>query len=241
MRKSSSLAALILALPLIAGAQPAATQAARARDAVAVDPAHHQVVLENDHVRVIRALIATGDRSAMHSHAPGVLVSLATSRSRVMDAKGNAVIVDRYPGQAVWTDATEHSWQMLSGPAHIIRVEVKSAARGAAPASVTLPGNDAVKVDPVHHQVLVENPHVRLLEGLSGTGRKSAMHSHSYGLVIISTGRGRINLTMPDGNSAVFDFHPGQVFWLEPGSHSWEVVSGVLSVIAVEVKSAQAR
>jgi quercetin dioxygenase-like cupin family protein len=241
MRKDSALAALLIAVPFVLGAQPAATPAGRARDAVTVDPTHHQVILENDHVRVIRGLVAPGDRSAMHTHPPTVLVSLGTSRARMTDPKGATSIFDLQPGQVFWLDGAEHSWQMLAGTLHVIGVEIKSAARGAAPAAVALPSTDAVKVDPVGHQVVVDNPHVRVIEGLSGAGRRSPMHSHSYALTIISLGRGRLNLTMPDGNSAVVDVHPGQVLWLEGGSHSWEVVSGISNLIAIEVKSAPAK
>ena len=241
MRKGPVLAALLIATPFVLGAQATAAQAGRSRDAVSVDPTHHNVILENDHVRVIRGLVQAGDRSPLHTHPPTVLISLGMSRARMSDAKGATSISDLYPGQAFWVDGAEHSWQLLAGPLHVIGVEIKSAARGVAPTAVALPPTDAVKVDPIVHQVIIDNPHVRVLEGLSGTGRRSPMHSHAYAIALVSLGRGRLNLTMPDGNSMVVDLHPSQVFWLEGGSHSWEVVSGVSNVIAIEVKSAPAK
>lgn len=39
-----------------------------ARDAVALDPDHHHVIMENDHVRVFEVLAAAGDTSPMHTH-----------------------------------------------------------------------------------------------------------------------------------------------------------------------------
>jgi hypothetical protein len=62
MRESLAAAALVLGLPFAAGAQPTVTQAGRSRDAVDVDPTHHQVILENEHVRVVRALVSPGAR-----------------------------------------------------------------------------------------------------------------------------------------------------------------------------------
>jgi quercetin dioxygenase-like cupin family protein len=239
MRKCLTVAALILATPLTVDAQQA-TQAGRARDAAIVDPTHHQVVLENEHVRVIRALVSPGARSPMHTHPTSVLVSLGTSRSRVTNPDGSTVMFDLLPGQVIFGESTEHSWQMLAGQLHVVGVEIKAAARGAQPAALTLPASDAVQVDPVGHQVVIDNPYVRVLEGLSGTGRRSPTHTHSYALTIISIGRGRLNLTM-GGNSMIVDLHPGQVMWLPPGEHSWEVVSGVSNLIAIEVKSAAAR
>ena len=230
------------AVPTLTEAQTTATQAGRSRDAAAIDPAHHQVVFENDHVRVIRGMVSPGDRSPMHTHPPTLLVSLGTSRLRMTDPKGANSFFDLTPGQVLWLgDGGEHSWQMLAGQLHIIGIEVKAAARGTPPAAVTLPATDAVKVDPVVHQVLVDNPYVRVLEGLAGAGRKSPLHSHSHSLALVSLGRVRLNLTGPDGNGSLVDLHPGQVIWIDAGSHSWEIISGVHNVIAVEVKSAAAR
>ena len=67
------------------------------------------------------------------------------------------------------------------------------------------------------------------------------MHSHSHSLALVSLGRVRLSLTGADNNSAIVDLHPGHVVWIEAGSHSWEIVSGVHNVIAVEVKSATAK
>ena len=149
---------------LTAEAQPAASQAGRSRDAVSIDPVHHQVILENDHVRVIRGMVSPGDRSPMHTHPPTLLVSLGTSRLRMTDPKGANSFFDLTPGQVLWLgEGGEHSWQMAAGQLHIIGVEIKAAARGTPPAAVTLPATDAVKVDPVVHQVLIDNPYVRVL------------------------------------------------------------------------------
>lgn len=96
-------------------------------DAVVVDPAHHKVILENDHVRVFRAMASPGDTSSMHTHPQMVLVSLSTARLELTPAGSEPVIVDFLPGQVFWIDGTEHSWKLLTGPAHIIAVEVKAA------------------------------------------------------------------------------------------------------------------
>lgn len=241
MRKCLTVAAVFLAVPLTIHAQRVTQAGAGARDASVVDPEHHQVILENDHVRVIRALASPGTRTPMHSHPTAVLVSLGTSRSHVTLASGAKVFFDLQPGQVIWGEATEHSWELLAGQLHVVGVEIKAAARGAAPAAKTLPSNDAVQMDPIGHQVVMENPYVRVIEGLSGAGRRSPMHSHSYALVAISLGRGRLNLTLADGNSVVVDVHPGQVLWLDAQTHSWEVVSGISNLVVVEVKSAPGR
>ena len=70
----------LVLLFLLGGAASAVGQ--DARDAVALDPTHHHVILENDHVRIFEVLAAPGDTSPMHTHPPLVLVSRSASGRR---------------------------------------------------------------------------------------------------------------------------------------------------------------
>lgn len=98
---------------------------------------------------------------------------------------------------------------------------------------------DAVIVDPDAHRVVLENEHVRVIEARASQGARSAMHSHPP-LVFIGMDTARVKFGLRDGTSTIFDVNPGQVLWLADGmEHSWELLSGKVSVIGVEVKSAQ--
>ena len=110
-------------------AGPLAAVVRKPNDAVTVDPDVHNVLLENDHVRVFDARAAKGRKSPMHSHTPFVFVSLGTARFNLTLPDGKSVIFDTYPGQAIWMEDVEHGWEILSGEAHVIAVEVKSAQR----------------------------------------------------------------------------------------------------------------
>ena len=117
--------AVLLAMTGLGGAafaQPKAT------DATVVDGDVHKVVLENEHVRVFVALAASGAKSPMHTHPPRVLVSLSTARVKLTLPDGTTSILDVRPGQVMWVDAAEHSWELLSGEIDIVGIEVKSAA-----------------------------------------------------------------------------------------------------------------
>lgn len=210
--------------------------AQRAPDAVAVDPAHHNVLFENDHVRVFRALASPGARSSMHTHPSFVFLGLGTARLNMATPSARNVIFDVSPGTVLWIEGAEHSWEMLSGQLHVIAVEVKAAGRGT-PRAFSLPASDAVTADPGAHQVALENEHVRVLTGLAGAGYRSPMHSHSGDFVLVSLGRVRLKLTPEGGQPAIFDLHPGQAMWLERQSHSWEVLAGQHNAFAVELKS----
>lgn len=120
----------LLGVLLGTGLTTAAAQ--RAKDATIVDPEVHKVIMENDHVRVIDARVSPGWKSAMHSHPPMVLVSLGGGRFRLTGPDGKPQILDFNPGMVIWRgEPVEHSWEMLSGEAHIVAVEVKSAGRAA--------------------------------------------------------------------------------------------------------------
>jgi predicted NUDIX family NTP pyrophosphohydrolase len=209
------------------------------RDAVSVDPTHHHVILENDHVRVFEAMAAPGARSAMHTHPPTAVISLGAARARMTMADGTTRLFDLHPGQVFWVESAEHAWELVSGNLHAIGVEVKAAPQGRARAAAPLGPRDAVAVDPTHHNVILENDQVRVLEAMASPGARSAMHTHPP-LVVISLGTARARMRAPDGTSMIFDLHPGQVFWSDGSEHAWEILAGQVHVIAVEVRAARA-
>lgn len=215
--------------------------AQKAKDAVIVDPKVHNVLFENDHVRVFEARASQPAASPMHSHPPFVFIGIETARVKMGLPDAKSMMFDVHPAQVIWAgDGMEHSWQLISGKVRIIAVEIKSAVKpvkGPLPA-VIRKSNDAVAVDPDVHQVLLENDHVRVFDARASKGRKSPMHSHTP-FVFVSLGTARMGLTLPDGKSAILDTYPGQVMWLEDAEHAWEILSGEAHVIAVEVKSAQ--
>ena len=88
----------------------------------------HQVVLENEHVRVLQVLARAGTITAMHSHPPMLAVSLDTARVRFTYPDGKKQIQDLRPGTLFWIDGVDHAWELLAGQVNIVAVEVKSAA-----------------------------------------------------------------------------------------------------------------
>jgi hypothetical protein len=102
--------------------------AQKPQHAAIVDPDAHQVLFENEHVRVIHARASHGWESAMHSHLPMLVVNLGSGRQRVTWADGTTQIVDLNPGAVVWQgDAFDHAWELLAGEVNVILVEVQSA------------------------------------------------------------------------------------------------------------------
>ena len=105
----------------------AAASAQTITDATVADPDAHQVVLENEHVRVFQALASAGRKSPMHSPPPFVFVSLGTARLKLTSPDAKSQIIDVRPGTVFWLDGVEHSWELLAGEVNVVGVEVKSA------------------------------------------------------------------------------------------------------------------
>lgn len=113
----------LVGMGLVAAAQ-------RARDAVAIDPDVHNVLMENEHVRVFEARASHGRKSPMHTHPSLVLVSVGSARVKLTLTDGKTSILDLKPGQVMWLENPEHSWELLAGDLHVVAIEVKSAQKG---------------------------------------------------------------------------------------------------------------
>ncbi|MGH9464536.1 MAG: hypothetical protein ACRD0X_02750 [Thermoanaerobaculia bacterium] len=121
----SKLVSLLSMALMLSGLATASAQ--MSPDSTVADPEVHQVAFENDHVRVLRALASPGHESAMHSHPPGLVISLGTGRVRLTQADGTQQILDVNPGTIFWIDSIEHSWELLAGEVNVVAVEVKAA------------------------------------------------------------------------------------------------------------------
>ena len=99
------------------------------RDAVAVDPKHYKVELENDKVRVVRITYdGVGDKSVMHQHPPGVGVLLTDGKSKFTYPDGKSENMEMKAGQILWFgEQWEHLPENLEdGHFEVVYVEIKS-------------------------------------------------------------------------------------------------------------------
>ena len=216
-------------------------QALAPNDAVTVDPDVHKVILENEYIRVFDARASKGTKSPMHSHPPFVLVSLDSTRFRMTLPDGKTSLFDLNPGQALWVEGAQHSWELLAGELHVIGVEIKSAQKtGRAAGRAGSPGER--RRSRSTRMRITCCSRIRTSESSKGAlriGRKSPMHNHPPTL-LVSLDWMRLKLSLPDGKTAIHDFSPSQVLWLGDGAtHSWEAIAGGGRVIAIEVKAAK--
>lgn len=104
-------------------------------DAMIAAPDHHEILLENDRVRVLDTRLGPGERTPVHTHrSSAALYVMSWSDFLRRDAEGN-VIVDsrsweRQPavGEALWLPPlTPHSVENIgASELRLIAVELKS-------------------------------------------------------------------------------------------------------------------
>ena len=93
-------------------------------------------------------------------------------------------------------------WSLAAGPAGGTR----SAERQAQQAP------DAVKVDPKHYKVELDNDRVRVVRIAYGPREKSVMHGHPRGLVVFLTDA-HYKFTYPDGKTEEIRGEKGKFLW----------------------------
>ncbi len=102
--------------------------AASAQDPVQVDAKHYAVILENEHVRVLRIEYGPGETSIMHDHPDAVAIFMTDGAWRMSMPGG--VVEDVPPGKTgdvLWTPATKHNPRNTgSARAVVILVELKT-------------------------------------------------------------------------------------------------------------------
>lgn len=97
-----------------------------APDSVNADPKHHTVESENSKVRIVRISYGPHEKSVMHSHPAGAIVSLTNQRVRFNFPNGTSQEVEMKAGQTTWMDATTHLPENLTGERfELISIEVK--------------------------------------------------------------------------------------------------------------------
>lgn len=108
-------------------------------DARIAAPEHHEILMENDHVRVLDTRISPGDRTPVHTHRyPSVLYILSWSDFVRYDADGMLVLDSRTlasepeKGSALWSDPLgPHSAHNVgTKELRVIAVEMKSSRAG---------------------------------------------------------------------------------------------------------------
>jgi quercetin dioxygenase-like cupin family protein len=97
---------------------------------------------------------------------------------------------------------------------------------------------DALKTDPAHYKVVLENASVRILRISYDPGAKSTMHSHPDSIVI-PLAASKVRFTLPDGKSQDSDLASESAMYTPAGTHNpANIGTGPVDALLVEFKTA---
>ncbi|HTS38586.1 MAG TPA: hypothetical protein VMH04_23125 [Candidatus Solibacter sp.] len=95
-----------------------ATVSTFAQDPTKVEPRHYKLDFENDRVQVVTVHYEAHEKSALHEHPGGVVVSLTEAHLRFIDENGKVREVFSKPGEARWYPPFKHRVENLGDTAY---------------------------------------------------------------------------------------------------------------------------
>jgi quercetin dioxygenase-like cupin family protein len=184
--------------------------AAFAQDPVKVAAAHYTVVLDNPSVRVLKANVAAGAKTAMHSHPDSVVIPLGAARVRFTMSDGKSEDSDLPSESAMYTPAHSHTGENIGKTgAEVLIVEFKAPAAGTG----TVPSardNMAIKM-------LAEGPRAVVYRATAETSFiEPAGSRHEFDQIVIALGPAQMSLAI-DGKPAKTAWKRGDVQFIGRG------------------------
>ena len=112
-------------------------------------------------------------------------------------------------------------------------------AAGQAPAAAVIP-IDPVSVSPDRFKILLENPHVRVVEYTLLPGERDQWHTHPPKVSYVVSG-GTLRITTEDGQSFLTDEKAGAASWMDTlGRHfATNVGKTPVRIVLIEIKAAR--
>ncbi len=100
---------------------------ATAQDPIKTEPKHYKLDFENERVQVVAVHYGPHEKSEMHDHPGGVVISLTAGHLRFTDDSGKTREVYAKPGEARWYPPFKHKVENLGDEAYnAVYVGVKS-------------------------------------------------------------------------------------------------------------------
>src|SRR5579871_2264945 len=97
------------------------------QDPVKVEPKHYTLSFENDKVQVVSVVYGPHEKSALHDHPGGVVVSITEGHLRFTDESGKTREVFAKPGEARWYPPFKHKVENLGDTTYrAVYIGVKS-------------------------------------------------------------------------------------------------------------------
>jgi quercetin dioxygenase-like cupin family protein len=181
-----------------------------AQDPVKAAAKHYTVVIENPSVRVLKASVPAGAKTAMHQHPDSVVIPLGATKVRFTMPDGKSEDSELLSESAMYTPAHTHSGTNIGTTAvDVLIVEFKTPAAGTA----TVPNardNMAIKI-------LAEGPRAVVYRATADpTFTEPAGTTHEYDQIVIALGPAQMSLAI-DGKPAKTTWRRGDVQFIGRG------------------------
>ncbi|MEO8550224.1 MAG: cytoplasmic protein [Kofleriaceae bacterium] len=110
---------------------PASPATAGGPDPILTDPDNYRMVMENEHVRVLRYHDVPRTKTHLHHHPASVLYALSAFQRRLTLGNGTTQIKDLKAGDVFWLPAQDHTGENIgTTDTEVLLVEVKEASAG---------------------------------------------------------------------------------------------------------------
>ena len=104
-----------------------AINAGFAQDAFKVEPTHYKLDFENETVQVVNVHYGPHEKSSLHSHPGGVVVTLTTGHLKFTDEHGKVRETHSMAGEARWFPPFKHSVENLGDtPYNAVYIGIKT-------------------------------------------------------------------------------------------------------------------
>jgi len=203
---------------------------------LAASAAGAQTLLENDQVRVLKAVDKPHTPTKPHDHKVNRVMVYLTAGKQQFTMDGKTTVKDWKAGQAVWSPAAGvHVGEVLSANnLEIVEVEIK---KPADPSKSPKTALDPVAIDKKHYKVEFENPQVRVFRVHFGPHESAPLHEHVLNRVVVYLTDQNTKMTA-DGKVETATHKAGEASWGGPVKHLEEnLMDKPFEAIVVELKN----
>ncbi|MBS1823995.1 MAG: hypothetical protein JST93_01620 [Acidobacteria bacterium] len=199
--------------------------------------AQNNVVIDNEHVRVLKVVSDPGTRTRMHDHKMNrVMIYLQPGGQDFEWQDGKRSSIKWKAGEPLWSPAAGMHIAVNKSPAPVTIMEIELKNKGTSAKAGSSP-LDPVRVDPKRYKVEFENDQVRVVRVKLPGKQSIPMHEHATFRVTTNITPQDFVVTSADGKATPVKRAAGEAAWGTPSKHKEENLSAdPFEAIMVELK-----
>jgi hypothetical protein len=201
-------------------------------------PRTNPVVIENEHVRVLKVVDPPHRKGRLHEHAMNrVMIYLNDGHIVLEYQDGKKDDQKVKAGEVRWSQAggMHTSENVGANPVEIVEIELKSKPGGESKPITS--AFDPPKVEPAAYEVLFENDQVRAVRAKLPPHGKIKLHEHTVNRVQVFLSDFSVKVTAADGTVSQIARKAGDVAFAGPAKHEEEnLLATVGEVALIELK-----